>query len=469
MSTNKSIRILKGFNEDQIKSFHSFLCSPYQNNRKILIELFDYIITYKPEFNEIMFEPNILKKSKIDSKLHDNRYLTKMMSFLYKELESFIVSEDIKNDPLQSDLRLLKYYNYNHFDDLYEDTIKDTLVQLDNKMKTSSINFFINENLCSFQSKHDTRKGDINYIPTIQSLNLFYYYNSLRIYCLMLNRALIVTQNYTDIIEKFPIHDETLKSLDNVSIKLYYMLFNLISKNKSKESFYEILHLLETNTNSILSEDVGIVYTILSNLSKQIFKDKKEEYYSVLFKIYKNQIEKKTIYINSKLQISYLKNAIILALHNNEFEWSLDFLEQNKNQIIPEEKDHVSYFYLLSEIYFAKKDYNLALENLAKTKSSDNLIKLAIKRLYLKIFLEIEEVDTFDSFTNSYKVFLSRIDSLTVEKKEAEKNFVNSMILLNRYKLEKNKKKLIALKSKIETENISEKNYLINTIQNYLL
>ena len=467
MHAKKAIKIISILSDEQVKRFSLFLHSPYLNNRTILIDLFNYILNSPDLKDEKIFSLAQMKKRKLNSKLLENKYLIKMANFLYKELESFLIIESIKNDPITMDLKLLRFYNDNHLDDLYTETLKNTATKLEAKVNTSSIHFFIHENKSNFLSKQDTRKGDINYLDTFNSLQLFYYYNMLKISCLMLNRRLIVTFNYDQSFIHNDINKNLIDSFKTPSISLFYKLYIFLKDTFTITTYNTILLFLKDNLKFINDEDLGIAYTILSNATKHIFLEK-HIYYNELFDLYKLQIDNNTIYSNDKIRVSILKNIIALAIHKKDFEWAITFLKNHEDRIIPTDIATESYFYLLSEIYFAKKDFNKSLEYLSKTKGIDNLIKIAIKRLYLKIFFEQNVQNAFDSFSKTYKVFLSRDESLTAEKLESEKKFVNNFISLNKYKLEKNWSKISILMKKIENENIAEKNYLTNTIQQLL-
>ena len=467
MSIHKTSLILRNFTNEKLKSFRLFLDSSYFNNRKSLLELYDCILLYKPQFEFKSIELYISNKNILSDKFTDDKYTIKMLSFLFKELERFIIIEEITNNQKKSKISLLEYYNNMEIVDLYSDTLRDIKMQIDISCDTSIYNYIMNDIDTTFQSKYDNRKGDINYTNTYNSIELFYYYNKYKLRCLMLNRNQIIPNNYelaeleADILTK----DILIK---NINIQLFYKLYQLI-KNPidSNITYIEYKKFLEDIISDINQEDLSIAYVILSNYCKHFFKNK-TEYLEELLYIYKKQIEIGSFYINNKIHISYLNNIIKVFILNKEYKNALSFLEANKDCIIPEEESDTTYNFLISQIYFAQKDYDKSLSYLSKTKTNDNFIKLAIKRQYLKIFFEKEELNTFDSFTNSYKVFLSRDETLTKEKKEIEKNFVNSMILINRYRLEKNKSKLTTLGKKIEQEHISEKSFLLEKINEYL-
>lgn len=467
MTSNKSILILKKFDDEKLKSFHLFLESAYYNNRKSLLELYDCLLIYKPHYEIKVNELYKLHPKILSDKFSDDKYIIKIFSFLYKELEKFIVVEENTSNFLKSKTTLLEFYNSHDIIDLYQDTLRDIKTKVKSEEDISIYNFVINDLECNYQSKNDNRKGDINYENLYNSIELFYHYQKYKALCLMINRNQIIPHNYELLITEHNTISNKLV-LSNKFVYLFYSLYQIIiDPSNSQELFYSFKKYIDSIHQIIDKEDLSITYVILSNYIKQIFKNK-DQYFQELLDLYKRQIELGSFYINGKLHVSYLNNIIKVFILNKEYDNALAFLNKNKNFIIPEDEAAESFHYLLSQIYFAKEDYHEALANLSKTKSNDNLIKLAIKRLYLKIFLEMEELNTFDSFTNSYKVFLSRDESLTKEKKEIEKNFVNSMILINRYRLDKNYKKLQNLKSKIASENISEQTYLLKKIEDYL-
>ena len=465
MLGDKSIIIIKKLNEEKLKSFENYLASTYFNNRKNILKLYLVLRLYAPNYNikiNTFYEEN---STKLDKQFSEEKYLIKIFSFLYKELENFIIVEEHKKDIIASKIKLLKYYNAQNINNLYKESLKDIVVDINNSTSEDAFlhKFYLNELECNFQSKNDLRKGDINYFNTLNALDEFYYYQKYRLLCAAENRNKFIPNKISNN-SKNNLEIPSAEILNNIVIKIYYHLYLLLTNDQTTEDdFYNVYNLLDNSISKIPIEDISIIYGLLTNCTKVIFKEK-DKYYFILLDIYKKQINLGSIYDNNKIHISNLNNVVKLSILNDDIEWGIDFLEANKNKITPDENQLESFYYLIGELYFAQKKYDLALENLAKSKSTDNLVKLSIKRLYLKIFFEKREINTFDSFAISYKTYISREKSLLDNRKEVERKFVNYFILINKYLINKNKNKLKSLKQKIEQENFSDKIYLLNSI-----
>lgn len=463
---NKSYQIIQSFNTDQAKNFKLFLGSSYANNRKNLINLFDYIYSHHPDYQNIEFNKSDINKYKLDKKYSDKKYQVKMLSFLFGCIEDFIKSDLIYNENIDNNLTLLTYYNEHHIDKLYLETLQKTKEQVALIRPSSRYHFLINENESSFLSKNDSRKGDVNYLATILSLQHFYIYNMYKLQCLMRNREMVVNYMY----DTYTYQNYNYTFIDQMHADaptwMYFYLYQLFTNSSSILQFEQLIQFIEKQKAEISTEDLGICYSILSNLCRSFYTNSSKEYYHMLFTLYKGQIDSETIYVSNKIQQAALKNCIVLALHNHDYSWAHQFLEQHKSKIIPTETAQEIYYYLLSEINFAEQNFNDALQNLNKSKSEDMLIKLSSKRLFIKIFFELNEFNTFDSYTNAYKVYISRDTTLNENKKEAEKNFVNTILLIQKYKSTNNKEKMHSLISKINSySQISDKNYLLYAIK----
>ena len=467
MIGSKVIEILRIFSTDEIKDFEVYLSSPFFNKRKSLLDFYKYIIQYHPIYNKDFSDLVSINKFLKEKNKVDLNHTVKLFSFLYKELEQYIIITKNNEDKLYTQNLLSLYFNHNNLDSLYENACSTIEIQLKNTAPYNIIHYQYHENKCSFLSKNDIRKGDINYIPLSDSLDTFYYYNKLRLFCLMLNRSLVLGLDYSNQYLDFSINENIIKKLHVEAITIYYKIFTEFRVPYTKESYNEILSYLDQYDKKLSIEDLRIIYTILTNFSKNIYLDK-NEYYQKLFYLYQRQLDLNVIYYDGKIHVGYLKNIVILAIITKELKWAENFLFKHKELITPIEENFESYFYLMSEVLFAKQDYNKALDMLSKTKSNDILIKLSIKRMYLKIFFELNEDNIFESNIASYKVYIGREKTITLDKKEAEKNFVNTLSLIWKYKLSKQKNKISQLIVKINKQNISDKNWLLATIDEIL-
>lgn len=460
----KVIEILKVLSSDQLKEIELFLSTPFFNKRKSLLDFYKYVIKFHPYYQHDFSDLNAINKYLKDKNKIDLNHIVKLFSFLFKELERYIVIKKIEEDKLYTQNILGLYYNHKNLDYLYENTSNLLETNLKTIPSYDIINYFYNENKCSFLSKNDIRKGDVNYVPLSESLDAFYYYNRLRLFCLMLNRSLVIGLDYSSQFNSVYFNTNVIERLNIDAINIYYKIYVEFQSTITQNTYDIVLNYLEKIDQNLSIDDLRIIYTILINVGKNVFTNK-NEYHQKIFYLYKRQLNLGSIYYDTKIHIGNLKNIVILAINANELVWATDFLNKHKESIIPNEENYESFYFLMAEVFFAKKEYNEALDMLAKTKTNDVLIKLAIKRMYLKIFFELNEDNIFESNIASFKVFIGREKGITLEKKEAEKNFVNSLALLWKYRLSKQKNKIVQLAKKNNELAISDKKWLLETIE----
>ena len=80
--------------------------------------------------------------------------------------------------------------------------------------------------------------------------------------------------------------------------------------------------------------------------------------------------------------------------------------------------------------------------------------------MYLKIYYEKGEFNALDSSINSYRVYLSREDSIPDDKLKKEKVFVNTIQRMMKLKLERKEGEFQVFWDKIKFESMVDKQWI---------
>ena len=457
----KALQIISTFTSDECKDFKKFLQSPYHNSRKNLIDLFSFIQKNENNWTNPNFSYENIFKLLHPNQKFDKTAVTKAFSALYKLLETYILIKKNVSDELSENIQLLGYYNQFNLDELYKDKEKELEKALGDSNKSSDYltHLLFEIEKCSYASTKDKRVGDINYHNASFKLDTFFFYTKLKLACLMLNRSLIVAVKYEYKLIEETLSQELVTQLNSKVIHFYYLAYQLLRQPNSAALYEKLKYELMIHGNELETTDLSLLYTFLENCTSSVYTNMKA-FYTNLFDIYLQQIQNKTIYYFDHLHRSVLKNIIKVALKLGKNDWAELFLKNHRYLIIPEQNAEEIYYFCLSEIYFSQKKYDETLVSLAKVKPEDIFIKLSLKRMYLKIYYEKGEFNALDSGINSYRVYLSREDSIPEEKLKKEKTFVNSIQKMMKLKLERKDAEFPLFWDKIKAESIVDKQWM---------
>jgi hypothetical protein len=213
----------------------------------------------------------------------------------------------------------------------------------------------------------------------------------------------------------------THNNLNVPLIDLYVAVLELI-ENPTETIYYTTKNIFSTYPYEFTQLENRNFFTYLENAARIIFTEP-TKYYKELFVLYKEQLAKRIPYTDGHLSVMYFRNVITVALMNNDTEWAEQFLIDNQNSI-REAKDDV-WNLCQAQVFFAKGDYDGAINALNTAYFTNIYFKLDDRQLRLKVYYELNEIDVLDSFINSYKKFLfDNTDKIEERVLNGHRNFL---------------------------------------------
>jgi len=130
MINYKAINILKGLTKKEILRFEKFLLSPFYNNNKKLLLLYNYLRKFYPEFDSSSFTKENIYRHVFGNDIFSDENLRKLFSDFYKLGEKYLVTLNLEKNKFDYDRYLL--------DDLTGEKLT-TFSFLNSKKKKSSL------------------------------------------------------------------------------------------------------------------------------------------------------------------------------------------------------------------------------------------------------------------------------------------------------------------------------------------
>ena len=470
MKGKKIALLLQSFEKKDVKNFESFLKSPFHNQNESLVLLFEKLA--KNNFETAYF--NFKNTNLLLNSTYSKEKINLLFFELSKLIEDYLFIIHNNKKKIIKTIFLAEYCHENDLSKLFSTYLKkgeELQLKEKNKFQDYFLNQFFIERLKIEDLNQNKRAGDINIQKASDTLDIYFILNKLSFLIASKTRLESANIEYQiqfedEILIK---SSEYLPFNENLSIQFYLEQLNLIRKDEKLKHYEYLKKYLVMNSNNLDKKqkvDLGIV--LLNSVSK-IYQE--EKYYRELFELHQYQIEN-DILRNEKGELlpSVFKNIITVALNINEIDWAEIFLNKY-SQYLSKENKKDWYHYCKASIDFEKKEYTKALENLNKSFPKDFFLILSLKRLYLKLFYEINDYTSFTSYHHSLDMYLRR-------SKDISNNFIvwhklfldytNQLFKIRIYP-EKDFLKIKDIeKSIIDTNVLPEKKWLLEKTQTFL-
>lgn len=442
MHDSKLIQLLCTFSPKEFKEFEKFVNSPFFRKRMIVVNLFNELKRFYPEFCD-----DDLTLEKIYQKLYNKSdfnggVMRKIISELCSMAEDYLAYINFRKSPVNMKLKLLAELNTRsinkHFEKLY-DSISEEITE-----KTEKDNIYYE----SFLDKYLLYSEKVNFqininkqdeiMPALTSAgeSIIYYclISTLGIAQDMLVNANAYNSDYTDnpvfIFLESLNYEKLIDGLEKTSpevmpiLKLYFCMFLAYKNWDDDEQFQRCkLKYEQYKEHFSIEQKHSILYFIENSCVMRINRGK-SEYVKELFEIYKMMLNEKS-FINERdnLHITLFRNIIMTSLRLKEYEWTENFIEGYINKVDEQFRENI-YNYSIARLNFEKGRYERSLENLAVVKYDHFIFRTDLKNLLLKIYYELnlyeESLHTADAFLH----FLKNNKKVTDFNREASKNFL---------------------------------------------
>lgn len=456
LSDHPAITLLKSFTEAELKKFRRFLESPYFNTSQKLIDFFELLSKFYPDFKSKLLTKETLyfrlhngKKKYSDSTMRDllSDFLELMQKFLM--LENFERNCPVKFEYLSTEL-INREQSF-----LTSKLLRDTILHFSTQKEFDTYNYYALHRLhllkfnsgFSFADLSKRQENQTNISCVTDSIrNLFYFflseyiseYINIIIYALNFNLkmpedGIFALFNWSNI-EKALATDSTsyLALIYLSAIKAFKHLNDL----KKYEAYKEIVNRYKE---SLTSNELYHHFMQLVNyltISSSIAKDSKiydEELLNLYMEIVENEYYRSSISVY--LQPELFRNMVLHGLAMKRFNWVDRLILVSAKKLPPEMQDDMRNL-ATAYLNFEKNDYYGAWHFLTKIKSSHYLFKYDIRNLALRIYYELGRfVETLNLIQN-YRRFLQRSELVSDEQKNKFSNHLKYLEQLARFRLD---------------------------------
>ena len=453
MVTSKIILLLRKFDKKDLTDFGEFLRSPYFNNKARLVQFYNKLVKYFPDFNEQKTNKEKIYESLYPGSSYNPQVYKNLSSELYIIAKEFLSVRSMRGREIEKELLLLKNLEQINADELYKMELKAFRKKL-NESKVDDFIFYYRFDLATLEktfyfNRSNFKKGnDLNAEESDELLKFYLIHMFRQRFDIEVsklnfninneeNTALYLTRG---LMEK-GILDETINYLQDNKVKnheivamFYYILMSLINLNN--DSFFDKAK--ELMFNNMKKFDKAMRYIVSSSmLTVCIFKintggdknDYKRAFEIINFQL-KGKFYKETE--NSNITVTEFRTFFMIGLYLKEYDWLKKFIKKYINEVSPEYR--TSLFSLLNgHIKFHEKKFDDALDCISKVKFEQLIYKQDVKKLQLLIYYELGHQESLFSLISSYKEFLNsnkNIPGTTKKSNLAFLRFISKMVKL---------------------------------------
>jgi len=481
MRETKLILLLRTFDTSEMKGFDKFVKSPYFNTNKTIIQLWEHIKKYAPDFTAVQLSQEKSFKKLFPKTPFDEKRLRQLRSRLFKLVEQFLVIEQINEDQYQYDKQLATVYYKRALKEEFEKKQR-ALVQnfaADGMLEVTDLQqklelqhqLYFNE----FKVKGDKHPAEL--AECTQLLEEYYTRQKLLYTIEWLSISKRYSHNIPDIILNYC---EYLKKRSSQKTSIIIEILEqavilFLSEGKQADDIFDkVKHQFEANYKNINKTDKNLILRLLLNFcikGHDTGDDKTED----MFKLYQLGINDGAIFYKGKMTNMSLMNITTNALKFGKFEWVATFIKNESSRLYEPQKE----FYLSivdAVVSFYKGNYQECIKQLSNIPSTDiTTVELVKRDLKLRAVFEYYLIDsTYASILyadiESYTKFLKRKNILARAKKEPSLNANRLLLRIVKWK-EKggNLNSLLLLKKMLVEMTLSSsyKKWFLNHIQNF--
>lgn len=466
MKKSPVVLLLQSLNKKELRDLSKWLQSPFFNQRQDVIQLFEYLKEHLIEGEQALKKERVFQHL-FQKEVYDDAKIRHSMSFLHQQIKKYLAYDHWQNQPFQQDLALISALRQHNQEIAFQKNSQQLSLQFEQTQSFTHLRHFYQyqNHLEQYRaSLKQSRTDEMNLQEVSDALTIFYFCETLRIACLMFAHQTVnvkmvyQTQMLTEVLEKSKIRP--YKDIPEVAI--YVNTYLALTQSEIPQYFQKLKKLITQNWQRFAIDEMRDIYLLAINYCIKKLNNGQTEFIQEALDLYKVGLEKEILFENGELSRFTYNNVLTLGLMSHQFEWSRDFLETYQTYL-PTKKRKNIYLYNLTVYHFKKQEYPRVMDLLHQVQFRDVLYNLNARRMLLRSYFEMEEIDALESLLDSFQVFIRRRKDLGYHKENFKNliKFVKKLLLIGH-----NKKAREELLKKIErTAAVTDKDWLLEKVK----
>jgi hypothetical protein len=435
--TNRVYLVLERLSASNIKRLHKFLLSPYFNQSKTLLTLFEVLTDYTDKKKKGFVKEKVWAKV-FPGKPYNDTNFRKACSDLMELVEQFMAVEAYLEKSKYAELDRMDYIIQNNVQPLFKGVVNEQhRLHEDRDYRRYSDYYFA----YSFEKKfyrlmnYDVKMDQsLNLDKISDNLDLFYLIEKLK----LLNNAVINNiignkghdMNDVGAILKLCEHYDLEQ---HPELAINYYAYQILSTGENLEYYYKLKSILGQYAAQVpQSESISFFDAILNYCVGRVNKGDKE-FLQEYFDIFESGISLGIFIVNGELAARRFNNIVIAGLRLGKHDWAQKFVNDN-TQLLPADTRNNTYKFNMARVSLYKKDFGNVLHHVRDVEYDDIFINLISKVMITIAYYELDEYEALDTFIETYRTFINRQRDLQEGIKNGYLGFLGFVRRLTRLK-----------------------------------
>lgn len=468
MKNSKLLQLLQTFRTEEWRKFEEFVASPYFNKKQVLIPFCNYLRKAAPEFSDKKMDKKRIYRHLYPKEAFHEKNLSYLMNYLLELAEKFIGLQEYETQKSLKDCHILNAFVKRQLSKHYQQKQKKSHQTL-LKFKKQNENYYLHHYLMSNIAEREfatrgTRVFDKYLQIAVDSLDDFYFFNKVKYCCAMLNRQEFLSSSYQlhflQEVQNFLANRENNPPL----IAIYFEVLQMFLNPKKDEHFYHLKTLFRKHFNELNQHQRGEISFCAINFCARKIRKGEEKFIEEALNLYLEGIDNGVLLVNNYLTQWTYANVVKLALRLQRYDWIKTFIYKYNPKLEEAFRENALY-YNLAELYYYTKEYHKVLEQLNQVKFSDLNYQLGSRAILMKVYYELDEIDSLLSLIASFSIFLKRNKNISQNIRKTYLNFCDMIHQI----LKRQPKKKAALKEKIKTTPLlTDRQWLLKVLEKEL-
>lgn len=441
------IKILKTFNSKDISDFRKFLQSPFHTESKVLLDFFDYLRRFQPEYNSHRLKKENLFKQLFSDKNYTekqaNKRLTNMISQLKQLVEEYLALREHKKDKvLQKRLLIRAYHDIDDYE-LFKGQLKEGVKAL-KKVKKQDENYYLDKMLLHYlEYQHPQTylydKNGESIQATMSSLDDFFMLSRLKIGMnLAIRQQLFSGENHVNFLKKVRQSVQKKDVSFNPRVQLYDLVIECFQKSFNIEDYFRLKEAFMKTRAFLTLKEQKDTWTCLFNYYTRLVREDDNIDRREVWELQKIALEYGILLENGRMMKTVFENIVIVSCFFQEFAWTEKFIQNFTELLSNNQRDNCVNF-SWTYYYFYKEEFEKVISLLQEIKFTDASYKSRTRSLLLRSYYKLIDkndkyYEAFLSLSYSFEKYLRRDTSRIDNYKKGYINFIIIMRLLAKHK-----------------------------------
>ncbi|MFM7725647.1 MAG: hypothetical protein ACKO7B_03015, partial [Flavobacteriales bacterium] len=317
---------------------------------------------------------------------YDDQRMRLVESALLRELEYFLVEQEIKKDEEMFYRMRLKVYNDRNLAKNFR-----YAATRHNDETEASVNgerwyhkYTAARSLLSFDSRHVSRKKALAFSDVVDSLDTFFVASKLMHACEIINARNVMPVDaelrMMEVVRQFA--DEPPFSKDP-AVCAYRMVYDSLMQPDDESFVDRFADFLQKEGRRFPYAEQREFFQYLKNFCVKKLNTGRTEYTRRLFEIYKLNLADKQLLADEPMSPFEFKNIVTIALRLGEFKWVKAFIPSHLSFLDPEHRANAE-LYNQANLHYFMKDYKTTFRLLQKVEFNDVFYALDARSILLK-------------------------------------------------------------------------------------